>query len=131
MKDIIFDEFQNSVFELLVRHKSILDVITKLQESGARVNRAVVKAVTSCGCLKVNAEKQRIPENISLKELKDYLDSHVRGNLCENCREVIEKELGTNLFYIAALCNSLDINLYDVMLKEYKKVNTLGIYNLL
>ena len=41
MKDCIFDNFQNSVDESLLRHRSVLDVITKLQESDARVNRAV------------------------------------------------------------------------------------------
>ncbi|HAG45078.1 MAG TPA: DUF1573 domain-containing protein, partial [Clostridium sp.] len=58
MKDLIFDEFQNSVDECLLRHKSILDIMSKLQESEARVNRALIKSVTSCGCLKVEAEKQ-------------------------------------------------------------------------
>ena len=30
MKDIIFDSFQNDVSESLLRHKSILDVLTKI-----------------------------------------------------------------------------------------------------
>ena len=58
MKDVIFDNFQNSVDESLLRHRSILDIITKLQESQARVNRAVAKSVTNCGCIKVEAKKQ-------------------------------------------------------------------------
>ncbi|MDO5518739.1 MAG: DUF1573 domain-containing protein, partial [Clostridium sp.] len=45
-------------------------------------------------------------------------------------REVIEKEIGTNLFYLTSLCNSLNINLYDVLLKEYNKNQTLGKFNL-
>ena len=55
MKDIIFDSFQNDISESLLRHKSILDVLTKYTESSARVNRAVAKAVTNCGCIKINA----------------------------------------------------------------------------
>ena len=131
MKDTIFDEFQNSVPQLLIRHKSILDVMTKYQESNARVNRALAKAVTNCGCLKIDAKKQRTPSDTSLRELPEYKDSHIRGVLCESCRDVIETELGANLFYIAAVCSLLDMDMYNVMLKEYKKIKTLGIYSML
>jgi len=130
MKDLLYDHFQDSVGELLIRHKSVLDVLTKYQESQSRVNRAVVKAVTSCGCIEINSKKQNFDEGVTLQELKNYMDTHLKGRLCSNCRDVIEKELGNNLFYIAALCNVLDINMYDVLLKEYEKMNTLGIYNL-
>ncbi|MDD2504315.1 MAG: DUF1573 domain-containing protein [Clostridia bacterium] len=130
MKDLLYDNFQDSVGELLVRHKSILDVLTKFQESQSRVNRAVVKSVTSCGCIEINSKKQNYDNEISLQDLKNYMDTHLKGNLCSNCRDVIEKELGNNLFYIAALCNVLDISMYDVLLNEYEKMHTLGIYNL-
>lgn len=130
MKDLLYDHFQDSVGELLIRHKSILDVLTKFQESQSRVSRAVVKAVTSCGCIEIDSKKQNISEDVSLQELKNYMDTHLKGNLCSNCRDIIEKEMGNNLFYIAALCNVLDISMYDVLLKEYEKMNTLGIYNL-
>lgn len=126
MKDIIFDDFQNSVSESLLRHKSILDILTKYSESNARVNRAVAKAVTNCGCIKINASKQHIPENNSMDEISSCLNTHVEGKLCDSCREIIEREMGNNLFYLTSLCNDLDINLYDVLLKELDKMNTLG-----
>ncbi len=66
MKDVIFDDFQNSVNESLLRHKSILDILSKYSESQARVNRAVTKAVTSCGCIKINADKQILPSNYAI-----------------------------------------------------------------
>jgi len=128
MKDIIYDTFQNSVNDSLLRHKSILDIMTKYTESSARVNRAVAKAVTNCGCIEISAKKQNIPEDDSLDLMEDTLDSHIEGQLCENCREVIEREMGNNLFYLTSLCNDLDINLYDVLLKENDKINTLGKY---
>ncbi|MDD3706471.1 MAG: MazG nucleotide pyrophosphohydrolase domain-containing protein [Clostridiaceae bacterium] len=131
MKDLLYDNFQDSVGELLVRHKSILDVLTKYQESQSRVNRAVVKAVTTCGCIEINSKKQNFDNEIALRDLKNYMDTHLKGSLCSNCRDIIEKELGNNLFYIAALCNVLDISMYDVLLKEYEKMHTLGIYNFL
>ncbi|MCB2290326.1 DUF1573 domain-containing protein [Clostridium sp. CS001] len=133
MKDLIFDSFQNSVDESLLRHRSILDIITKLQESEARVNRAVIKSVTNCGCINIDAKKQYIPANIedlNLDTLGASLDTHMQGKLCENCREVLEKELGNNLFYITSLCNLLDLNLYDILLKEYDKISTLGKYTM-
>ena len=132
MKDCIFDNFQNSVDESLLRHRSVLDIITKLQESGARVNRAVAKSVTNCGCINVEEKNMYTPPNIDDLDLDTLSTSHtpVQGTLCENCREVLEKELGNNLFYITSLCNILDLNLYDVLLKEYDKINTLGKYTM-
>jgi len=130
MKDLLYDHFQDSVGELLIRHKSVLDILTKYQESQSRVNRAVVKAVTSCGCIEINSKKQCCGDEVEYQDLKNYMDTHLKGNLCANCRDVIEKELGNNLFYVAALCNVLDVSMYDVLLKEYEKMHTLGIYNL-
>ena len=131
MKDLICDEFQNVVGDLLIRHSSILDILSKLAESNSRVNRAVVKSITNCGCLSVHAEKVQIPENVeSFDELRRFLDSHLRGELCPNCEEVLFSELGKLLFYSAALCNTLNISLYDVFIKEYKEASTLGIFNM-
>lgn len=131
MKDLICTEFQNVVGDLLIRHHSILDILSKLSESTCRVNRAVTKSVTGCGCVKIEAEKIQVPDHIdSFEELKAYLDSHLRGELCPNCYEVVTSELGKLLFYTAALCNTLDINMYDVFIQEYKKASTLGVFNM-
>lgn len=129
MKDLICDEFQNTVSELLIRHHSVLDVLSKLQESCARTDRAVIKSVTGCGCLSIEAKKKAIPPDASLMELKDYFDSHLQGELCPNCRDIVETEIGKSLFYMTALCNLLDLNLYDIFLKEQKKITTLRIFN--
>lgn len=127
MKDIIFDDFQNAVESSLLRHKSILDILTKYAESQARVNRAIAKSVTNCGCIKINADKQYLPiENDSSDVVDLSLDTHLVGDLCESCREIIEREIGNNVFYLTSLCNALNINLYDVLLKENDKINTLG-----
>ncbi|MCD2348421.1 nucleoside triphosphate pyrophosphohydrolase family protein [Clostridium guangxiense] len=131
MKDVIFDDFQNSVNESLLRHRSLLDIMTKLQESQARINRAVAKSATNCGCIEIQAKKVHLPKDFNIEDieiLNKNSKSSIKGNLCENCRDIIEGEIGNNLFYLAALCNSLDINLYDIMLKEYNKIDTLGKY---
>ena len=131
MKDLICDEFQNTVGDLLIRHHSLIDVLSKLAESNSRVNRSVIKAVTDCGCVCIEAKKVDIPEHLeSVAELKACLDSHLRGDLCPKCNEVIMCEMGKLLFYTAALCNILDINLYDVFIKENKKAHALGYFNM-
>lgn len=131
MSDKICDNFQDSVSQLLIKHKSILDVLTKQQESITRVNRAIIKAVTSCGCIEINASKQEISDEISIEHIQDVLDNHLHGQLCEHCKDVIKQEIGNHLFYLAALCNLLDLNLSDIIEKEQKKIHTLGIYNML
>ncbi len=128
--DLICNNFQSKVSEVLVRHKSILDIITKLEESNSRINRAVVKSATSCGCISINACKQEYNKE-TLQEVKEHLKTHVDGELCESCREKIEEEIGNHMFYIASLCNTLDLNLNEVIKKELKEIKTLGIYSLL
>lgn len=130
MKDLLCDGFQETVNECLVRHRSILDVITKLQESSARVNRAVAKSVTSCGCIRISASRQRFPCDVCMESIKAHVGTHLEGELCEKCRDILETEIGSLLFYLAALCNLLDLNLYDIMLKEQKKSALLGVYKL-
>ena len=130
MKDLSWDEFQDTVADCLIRHKSILDVLSKLHETSARVNRAISKSVTSCGCIQINAKKQQVPSEIRLYELVSYMDTHTKGQLCDNCREIVELEIGNLLFYLAALCNILGLNLEDIMSAENEKLATIGIYNL-
>lgn len=125
-----YADLQKAVSKVLIRHKSILDIITKLEESNSRINRAVVKSVTSCGCISINATKQDYSQG-SLIDIKNSLKTHVEGELCNNCREKIEEEIGNHLFYIASLCNTLDLNLEEITSKEISNLKTLGIYSLL
>ncbi len=128
--ELMCDRFQDAVDDYLTRHKSVLDSLSKLDESCARINRSVAKAVTSCGCVTIQAEKQHIPEDVSLPELHRYLDTHLRGRLCPQCKEGIEQEIGDTILYLAAVCNLLDLSLSEVLLKEHRKLRTLGVFNL-
>ncbi|MGI6605134.1 MAG: DUF1573 domain-containing protein [Firmicutes bacterium] len=130
MKDLICDEFQEAVGRYLLRHRSILDVLSKVQEASGRTNRAVVKSVTICGCMEIRAQRQRVPVNGSLDEALNFLSTHLEGELCEVCREQVQEEIGNLLFYTVALCNLLDINLSDVLLKEQERLFTLGPFRL-
>jgi hypothetical protein len=122
--------FQAQVDEYLLRHRSVLDVLTKLQESTARVNRAIAKAVTTCGCISITATKQQFPADVGLSDIRQYLQTHLDGKLCDRCTEAVESEIGSELFYIAALCNILDLDLEAIRKKEHSRIKTLGIYNL-
>jgi len=122
--------FQKQVSDLLIRHRSFLDVTSKFQESNARVIRALMKAVTECGCLQVVARRQNYPQNASVAEWKDRMKTHLNGQICDHCLDVVKAEMGKNLFYMSALCNLLEIPLDDVVKKEAEKLSTLGIFNL-
>lgn len=125
----VCEDFQNSISEVLVRHKSILDIMTKMDEYNARINRAVIKSVTNCGCISIDAKKQNFTGE-SYKDLPGTLDNHLRGEICEQCKEVLDLEIGNYLFYITALCDTLGINLSEIVKHEYERNKTLGMFNL-
>ncbi|NLB41858.1 MAG: DUF1573 domain-containing protein [Clostridiales bacterium] len=130
MKNLTFSDYQNKIEGHLIRHRSILDIMSKNQDAVARVNRAVAKAVTSCGCIEIHAKKQEIPEDSSLDSMGNYMDNHLTGELCPQCRSIIKDELGNQFFYMTSLANTLGINLDDIILQEEKKMSTLGKYHL-
>jgi hypothetical protein len=122
--------FQELVSDLLLRHRSFLDVISKFQESNSRVNRALMKAVTECGCIHVEAGRQEFPKDQSVHEWKHHLKTHLSGKLCDHCMEIVTSEMGKNLFYLTALCNLLNIPLTEVIKQESDQLATLGVFNL-
>ena len=126
-----YSNFQDCVSKAQFRNKSILDIVTKLSEQTAMLDRAVFKSVTHCGCIKINADKQVICNEKSIEENKCTLKSHVEGDLCPKCKEKIEEEMGDLVFYLASLCNTLDIQLSDVMEQKQDYLKTLGKYSLL
>lgn len=130
MKEINCETFQGKVKDLLIRHRSILDVTSKFQESNSRVNRSVAKSVTNCGCLSINAAREDVNLDMEPEEFYSSKNTHVEGKLCDSCREIIEMELGNNLFYFVALCNLLDLDMDEILIKEHGKISALGKFNL-
>lgn len=122
--------FQDQVSELLLRHRSLLDVLSKYHQSNSSVHRSSVKAITECGCIEINAKKQNYNEEMTKDQVNDILETHLTGKLCEQCKDVISAELGKNIFYMSALCNLLDINLEEVVTNESNKCSTLGFFNM-
>jgi len=125
----IIDELQALSSEVSIRHKSILDIMTKLDEYNARINRAVAKSVTNCGCIEISAKKQDF-ESDTLEELAQKLDSHVRGNICNVCKEKLEEEIGSYIFFLSSLAETLGFNLSDTIKKELERDRILGIYTM-
>ena len=117
VKDVICEDFQNQVLQVLIRHKSVLDIITKLDEYNARINRAVAKSVTLCGCISIDAKKQNFGEE-SFEGMFEKAESHIHGELCGSCKDVLEEEMGSYLFYLTSLCNTLGIDLQETVEKE-------------
>ncbi|MGN8771624.1 DUF1573 domain-containing protein [Paenibacillus barengoltzii] len=122
--------FQEQVSELLLRHRSLLDVLSKMGQTNAAAVRSVTKSVTECGCIELHATKQDFEPGMNLQQAKETIAKHVHGELCENCRDIITNELGRNLFYMSALCNLLDINMEEIVERESQKCATLGFFNL-
>lgn len=125
MKKTLTEEFQDTVADLHIWNKSILDIMTKLQISSAKINRTAAKAVTSCGCVEIDGRKS----TVTFEKKKEA--SQITGVLCEDCRAGMEKEIGENLYYIVSLCNALNLNLDKIITKELERVKALGKYNLM
>ena len=119
LNDIMAEDFQIVVEEYVERNKNLLDTMSKYQTASSRLNRAVTKAATQCGCISLTGRKR-----------SGQVKTGVEGKLCKNCREAIEKEMGDVLFYHAAMCNALGLSIYDVMLKEKQTLFALGEYSL-
>ncbi|MDF2724390.1 MAG: hypothetical protein K0Q59_4065 [Paenibacillus sp.] len=130
MSGLTLTQFQEQVSDLLLRHRSLLDVLSKTQQASASVNRSVIKSVTECGCISLQANKQTFPDELSMADAKELIQTHVTGDLCENCIDAISAQLGKQLFYTSALCNLLSLDLDDILEKESNKCATLGLFNL-
>jgi len=51
LNDIMAEDFQIVVEEYVARNKNLLDTMSKYQTAAGRLNRAVTKAATQCGCI--------------------------------------------------------------------------------
>lgn len=89
-----------------------------------------MKSVTTCGCLEIDASKQPLPEDATLSEISDYVQTHLEGKICPNCMDIVEEELGKTLFYLAAVCALLDLDFEEVLARENDRIATLGVYSL-
>ncbi|GAA4723448.1 DUF1573 domain-containing protein [Brevibacillus fulvus] len=130
MGNVNLSNFQELVSQLLIRHRSVLDVMSKTQETVARINRSLTKSITECGCVEIAAKKQVFDSSKSLAEHHQNMPTHMLGSLCEHCSEILKTEIGKHLFYLTAICNITEIDLTEVIKQETDHLNTLGVFNL-
>ena len=128
MGSLTLQEFQEQVADLLLRHRSVLDIMSKYQQTNAAVNRTVTKSITECGCIIVNASKQPYAEQVTMESAKEAMNTHIDGQLCEHCQDIVKTEIGKNVFYLSALANILNLNLDEIIAEESKRCSTLGLY---
>ncbi len=57
------EDFQIVVEEYVERNKNLLDTMSKYQTASGRLNRAVTKAATQCGCISVSGKKKGASQN--------------------------------------------------------------------
>lgn len=126
----LLDSFQEQVQELLLRHRSILDILTKSEESNARIHRAIIKSVTECGCIEIHGTRQNSTATDNIKHWVEQYNTHVFGSLCENCKDHIQDEIGKHIFYLVALCNLFQIPLGETIQQEQNHLQTLGSFHL-
>ena len=129
MAHSLSDDFQRKVALLIARNNNILDILTKYQDSCAKVCRTAVKSATGCGCIKISAQKTPFDIN-AIKRLSPKELSGTEGSLCPDCKDRLENEIGESLFYLAAICNALEMSMKDIMKKEIGNVEILGKYSL-
>ena len=120
MESDLLTEYQKRVSGVIARNRSVLDIISKQQCANARVARSVVKAVTSCGCVKIYGRKN--PPRTGTVQLE--------GELCVDCESTVKTEMGELLFYLTSLCNALGISLAEVVRQDMNRCDMLGCYSL-
>ena len=124
MESLILEEFQYMIDQQIRRNGSLIDMLTKLETSGGKLNRALVKAVTHCGCISLDLKRKCTDCSDAKGRAK------ISGTLCEGCREEVERAMGEHLFYLTAMLSPLDLSLYDLFLGEAQRQKMLGKYNL-
>ena len=107
IKDIVCEDFQFAVEDACLG-KNILEITSELTRSAARINRSLTIAAVSCGCISINSEKG------------------MQGRLCPGCRRTLENELTSSLFAACALASQAGISIYDVMLREKRRLSLIG-----
>jgi hypothetical protein len=123
-------ELQQVAAQMLLRNKSLLDALTKMQEAGAKTLRSVVKAATRCGCIELSGALQPINSNMTFEEIRGKLNFYKDGEICNECKFAVEKEMGAVLFYMASVCNALDLDMNEIIEKEIERNRLLGGYSL-
>lgn len=105
------------------RNKSLPDTLSKLSVSTDKTVRSAVKAATHCGCIEFFAKKQT-------PLLNRETSSHIKGKLCNVCRDEIEQDIGQTFFYLFSLCDAFGFDPEKIIENQAEQVEILGKFNL-
>lgn len=119
IQDIITDELQYYINEYQSLNVNTLEQMTKLTDYTSKLNYSIIKSCTRCRCIQIDTSNH----------LADNTHGCI-GKLCPECIEKIEKNMGGCIYYLASLCNTFDLNLYDILIKELNKLTLLGKYHI-
>jgi hypothetical protein len=107
MKDLICDEFQNVWVDLLIRHRSVLDILSKLSEANSRVTRAVTKAITTVAASLFKLKRPRSRSMLILLRNWASIWTITCAGVCPNCEEVVISENGQAVVLLGRLYATL------------------------
>ncbi|MBS7262781.1 MAG: DUF1573 domain-containing protein [Eubacteriales bacterium] len=121
-------EFRRTVNGSLAFNKGILDCLTKYQTATAALARVIVKASSLCGCIHIAADQQHLSPGSGLDDLSELMKTHITGDLCRRCRENVEREIATSLYYLTAIANAFGTDIGQLMESETRRGEMLGKY---
>lgn len=123
---------QQKANEYLIVNPAALQIMLQMQLNAARLHQSLLKAANTCGCIKLGTAKMpALPDDADWQTLKSQPTGDDFSSLCPECREELADRLGSLLFYAAALCNTLGIQLGDVCEHEIEKLDLLGYFMLM
>ena len=119
---------QQKADEYLLANPSVLQILLQMQQNALRLNQATLRAANTCGCIKLGTDKLPSVGSLNWQQLNQQPTGDKLAGLCPECRHEIKDKLGSLLFYAAALANSMDISLDDLVETEITKLDLLGYF---
>lgn len=123
-------ELQKRAGEYLILNPSALQILLQLEKTALSLHQTVLASANSCGCITLGTARPE-PPITDWRELKDRDTGDEMHNICTTCRARIFEQLGTLLFYAAALANTLEADLDTITRQEVSRLDLLGYFMLM
>lgn len=117
---------QQKAGEYLIADPGALQILLLIQLNACHLHQCVLNAANGCGCVSLSCAPVTPPADWDCTVKIASGDN--LGKLCPNCRAAICDRLGALLFYIAALCSSMNLTLPDICESEIEKLDLLGYF---
>lgn len=121
---------QQKADEYLLVNPSALQILLQMQLAALRLHQTMLSAANTCGCVRLGTEKLPPAPGADLdwRQLKNQPTGDELAGLCPECRREIMDKLGSLLFYAAALSNTLNLSLEELVDSEIAKLDLLGYF---